>query len=356
MLICVVTVPVCSAQTARTKGKQKYPTASELLGKYTTTQNKVRSFISKSETSSTGVYSWENLEKKVFTSAEVWFDGDRGAVRERTWGNVGIGGAFVQKDQAIYRSRLWDGKDYYQYDCGKKPGRLILQRDANNSGRKHKFGKAGGTHREVGTFADRICAGVFARDNDRIDVIIGQADSVSVQGKMDTIGGSKCYAISAKTKHGRYKVWIYPRHGYNVAKAIVRKQAGDLMMGRGIAKNKEALSFVLKNVRFEKIGGVWVTMEADTETKDTLSSGKFIKGKSHFKRTEFIPNPDHDALGSFLPGDIQNGARVILKGAESIKYKWQDGKVVDKDGREVDIDKLIKAESEKVKKTKQKEK
>ena len=68
-------------------------------------------------------------------------------------------------------------------------------------------------------------------------------------------------------------------------------------------------------------------------------------------------NPDRDALGSFLPDDIPNGCDVrLLSLPPSKKFVWQNGKVVDKDGREVDVDKLIKAESEKVKNPKPKRK
>ncbi len=332
MLICTGSVPLYAARPARSKGKLKHPSVTELMDKYAQNQNKVRSFTSRAETSSIGVYSWENFRKrKVWSSSEVRFDGsDRGAIRKRVWGNVGVGGAFIQKGQAYYKCRLWDGKDFYQYDRARGAGRLYLTREANSSGRD-KRGKAAGMNTMLGAFADRVCAGVYSRDKDRIDIILGQADTVSVQDKMDTVGGSKCYVINADTKFGKYTIWIDPQHGYNVAKAIVSKQAGDWMTGHGIAKNKQALSFILENVRFEKIDDVWVSMEADTETKDTLASGKFSAGKGHFKRTEFIPNPDHDALGSFLPDDIQNGAKVRIVDVDG-RYTWQDGQVVGENG------------------------
>jgi len=51
-------------------------------------------------------------------------------------------------------------------------------------------------------------------------------------------------------------------------------------------------------------------------------------------------NPDHDALGSFRTDDIKEGAKAIIIGVEGIDYIWQNGKVVDENGREVDLDKL----------------
>ena len=44
-------------------------------------------------------------------------------------------------------------------------------------------------------------------------------------------------------------------------------------------------------------------------------------------------NPDHDALNSFVRNDVKNGATVFLGETPSVAYSWQDGKVIDKDGK-----------------------
>ena len=54
MLICVVAVPVCSAQTARSKPKPKHPTTLELLDRYAETQDKIQSFRIVTETQAKG--------------------------------------------------------------------------------------------------------------------------------------------------------------------------------------------------------------------------------------------------------------------------------------------------------------
>jgi hypothetical protein len=106
------------------------------------------------------------------------------------------------------------------------------------------------------------------------------------------------------------------------------------------------------------IDGIWIPVEADIKYRWHLpnSFGYAYWEKIHHRVTDFLVNPDHDALDSFASDDIENGAKVRIKGhrnaGQMTEYKWQDGKVVDKDGREVDTDKLIKAESEKVKKLK----
>ena len=85
----------------------------------------------------------------------------------------------------------------------------------------------------------------------------------------------------------------------------------------------------------------------------------YVIEATHTNGTEYIYwiDPDHDALGSFLPDDITNGSTVVLvTGETSLRFSWQNGAVVDKDGREVEVDRPIKAESEKVKKPEPKRK
>ena len=82
-------------------------------------------------------------------------------------------------------------------------------------------------------------------------------------------------------------------------------------------------------------------VEADYRRELEYVNGNYEKIYSHKKITEFIINPDHEALGSFKHDFIPNGARVRLAGVSGITYTWQDGKVFDKDGHEVDIKNLI---------------
>ncbi|MCX5638924.1 MAG: hypothetical protein NTX52_14705, partial [Planctomycetota bacterium] len=57
------------------------------------------------------------------------------------------------------------------------------------------------------------------------------------------------------------------------------------------------------------------------------------KSDTYYKRTEIILNPDHDALGSFVPDDIRNGAKAYKVDVPGITYTWQDGRVVDATGK-----------------------
>jgi len=109
-------------------------------------------------------------------------------------------------------------------------------------------------------------------------------------------------------------------------------------------------------LEFDKKGGAWFPKTCKLKRYYTFPGYKSI---SEMDRTfsKIILDADHDAIGSFLPDDISNGSVVYLRPLPpSMKFVWRDGKVVDKDGREVDADKLIKAESQKVKKRKPKRK
>ena len=104
----------------------------------------------------------------------------------------------------------------------------------------------------------------------------------------------------------------------------------------------------MENVRFRKIDDIWVLMEADIEYDRTFRNGSFYRSKYHHKRTEFILNPDHDALGSFIPDDIEDGTTVPFfanltddhRYNGSPQYKWsKDAKfVADANGHRVRYD------------------
>jgi hypothetical protein len=67
----------------------------------------------------------------------------------------------------------------------------------------------------------------------------------------------------------------------------------------------------------------------------------FSDETTHYKRTKIVLNPDHDALGSFadpmknpaLDPELVNGTIVYLGSGQ--KNTWQDGTVVDPNGKVV---------------------
>ncbi|MBC8218503.1 MAG: hypothetical protein H8E73_08565, partial [Planctomycetes bacterium] len=321
ILICVVTVPVCSAGTARSKGKLKHPTALELLDKYAETQNKVQSFIA--ETVSLGEFVSSNPEYKgekryYRILSEIRSDGEREYALSYTWNNISSPGEVKSKHEALSLSNLWDGKLSFSYvrDTRSDRGEVIINRSAKKPPHRRRY----------------AAMGYLCGDDIRVDFILRKADTISVRDKTEQISGSECYVIDAEANRGKYTLWIDPKHGYNLAKAEVLRQEGDLYRGQPIP-TKGTLSSFLENVRFEKVDGVWVPMEWDN--KLTWNWPDYNLKSVHDKRTAITLNPDHEALGSFVQDDIKNGARVYLAPVILIQYTWQDGKVVDKEGNVV---------------------
>ena len=316
------------------------PTVFELLDKYAENLNKRQSYIVKTESSVIGskLYDRRIRDDRVkYNAGELRFDGDRASSRYHMWGHVSPR-IKVTKDLALYQSRLWDGGDFYQYDHSihlpKSPapfGTAIITRGKEKSNEKY--------NRSIMTIRNHSCGplmGFFEYDAERVDRILRQADNISVRDKLEKINGSNCYVIEAKTKRGKYTVWIDPEHGYNIAKAENIKQAGDVTFSYDyLLTDKARISYFLKNVRFKKIDDLWVPIEADMGNSRIIYTGKFyIASKMHVKITDIVLNPDHDALGSFLPDDIPNGAIIFAHGA---RYIWQDGKLVDEKGRRVEL-------------------
>jgi hypothetical protein len=345
MVFCVILNSVYSTGTARSKAKPKKPTAFEILDKYAKTQDKLQSFIVKFEhtpyqASSSLPGQLPRLGKgQAGGFDEIRFDGKRSKSLFRLWGHVGMSPEFTPKDRAKYGSRLWDGETFFQYGGQEKHASFPFGSVTQITNFKDNIEEG----RKTFCHARFKLGGYFYGDHERADSILRNADTISVRDKTQSIGASDCHVIDAVTKHGKYTLWIDPLHGYNIAKAIARKTRGDLW-SHGVLKGKAKIFFSLRNVRFKKIDGVWVPMEADTYSSQTWSKGEFWKSSGHTKRTEFIMNPDHDALGSFLPDDIRDGAKIYsINGIRTKGYKWQNGGPVDENGRKVDY-KSVKPE------------
>jgi hypothetical protein len=328
-----------------------------LLDKYTETRNKFNSFISKAE--NTIEYATKPITKnsrvgqshlKNFNRLEFRYDGKRANLRTYRWGKILTAQPTVPKSNPYYTSSLctkevqrWYGRANLTED----PGRVTIETKPKVAA-EVSLARAYKGHEAIG---------YLYADDERVDAVLRSTRSMSVRDKMQRVGKTQCYVIDAQTQKGKYTIWIDPEHGYNIAKAEVTRKAGDILIDKAI-EGEDRYYTSVSNIRFKMIDGIWIPVEADIKYRWHLpnSFGYAYWEKIHHRVTDFLVNPDHDALDSFASDDIENGAKVRIKGhrnaGQMTEYKWQDGKVVDKDGREVDTDKLIKAESEKVKKLK----
>ena len=320
------------------------PSATDLIEKYADTQNKVRSFIIKSDNSTVGEVHLPGSKStaEMTTAAETRFDGERISLRSRMWGNMPGSAELVSQDHARYTSKLWDGKNFYHYTgirTAPDQARLIIDREKDEGRNKTKLSRGSSSN---------YALGYFYGDDDRIDTVLKDAKTIQVRDRLERAGNSACYVIDAVTERGKYTLWIDPQHGYNIARATVEKGQGDLCYNPPLLVEGEFRHAHLDNVRFRQIDGVWIPVEADYRVEvGSPGSGAFWS-ETHYKATEVILNPDHDALGSFVPDDIPNGVRVYVKGSMGIKYTWQDGKLIPDVDEEV-IEQLDKITDEIIK-------
>ncbi len=350
LIFCSVLSMVCLARIARSKTKLKRPTSFELLDKYAETQNKLKSFILKAKTSRRGKTSTRAMGKfsgEYFYEYELRFDGKRASVRRNIWGRPNSR-LNLTKDEALYKSGLWDGKTSFRYNRAANDkraplGELSITRIKEENNKRKEFE---GCDRQSPGNASR---GYFPGDTDRIDTILRKANTISVRDEMENIGGADCYVVEADTKRGKYTVWIDPSHGYHITKATAKRGPGNVVAPLNFTlRPTEKMSFSMENVRFKKVDDVWVPVEADLAYGRKYPGVNFFdNNKIHHKVIHVILNPDHDALGSFIPDDIPDGARVYLNNfnlkARKGKYTWQGGQVVNEKGRVVFDSKSKKA-------------
>jgi hypothetical protein len=171
--------------------------------------------------------------------------------------------------------------------------------------------------------------GYYAIQDERLDRLLRRARTLSVSHRPENVGGTDCHVLNAELTNGTCSLWLDPHHGYQAARAHLR------IMKLGPGRDRITRISKLETVRFVEISGVWVPMEADTSNEVVF----FCNGKNgstreriHCRRTEFMVNPDHEALGSFadpFKSDPHLLERTTVhKVGDPGEYVWQDGKIV----------------------------
>lgn len=346
ILVCTVTSPVFSSAGEQQKLELNHPTAIELLDKYTEALDSTKSFIDHYEESSEYSYRFPvgpnqrfsgiASRGKSFKRGQYRYDDQRIYFQIYTWGDFNQELKDLPEDAPYYHCGIADSKDKktYQHNRWIKGS----NNDPGSAGRfpyerpdKVVLSRNGGVSYLVG----------YIDSDERLDAILRKASRILVRQATENVRGSECYVIDAHTKYGKYSVWLDPEHGYHPAKVMHWAKEGDRVHSHLLAKGDAGTAY-LNNVRFEKVDGVWVPMEADAGF-DRIVGGNpkhFNKEDIHYKRTKIILNPDHDKLGSFVDPifedpnndpELVNGTCVRLD-HNPTEYFWQDGKIVDEKG------------------------
>lgn len=89
------------------------------------------------------------------------------------------------------------------------------------------------------------------------------------------------------------------------------------------------MDFTYEAKEFKNIDGQWVAIKSDQILKRTMQDGVFsFASKTVVDIQDIQLNPDHDAMHSFVPDDIKNGAYVTITGDSKNIYTWKDGQPV----------------------------
>jgi len=339
-------------------------TAEELLDKYAEGQKAIyQSFRMKLAADITSERSWTDIiekgKRKAGSSIEIRFDGNRFYSCYKLWGNCFPDAVTYcpKEDPRVHYWKIWNGRNYYK--SGMEPDWMLRDNLEKNPNLHNLEGeeleryfkerrrvfiydtikdrshipKSGNGIITLGRmdfyFTDMCGGGVFFYEPE-LESALRKAEPLVLRKKTETISGSECYVMEAHEKDSDYKLWIDPSHGYNLAKFQKQSRL------RSERERDKLLRYDINDVIFKQMDGVWVPMEADYLFSSTDNNG-IIKSKIHIKITDIQINPDHEALGSFIPDFPKNGWGVRIEEFENTDKKydfsWQDGKVVDKAGK-----------------------
>jgi hypothetical protein len=320
-VVCFLFAPSLHAAAAEA------PSAKEILDRFSENRKKLKSYIIKQHEVYIGSYTEGRFRDEA--RIEFRYDGKRYCRQRDSWGSYGGMRGKVSKDKPQRQTILYDGEKIYIHtqpgnDAGKgfigvlaEPDKKLVEDNGYNSDPLH---------------------GEFCSERQYIDTIFRDAGSkVTVRAKPERVGDSDCYVVDAKTNRGRYTVWLDPNHGYNIAQAEVSKSGKDILFTQPVDETPKQKGSParhvsdresVKDVRFKKIGDLWVPWEATIKGDTRYSDGS--KGSCTYRMecTELVVNPDHDALRSFVP-KFPNGTMVRVAGVARVRYTWKDGKYVD---------------------------
>ena len=328
---------------------ESMPQLSELIEKYAETLDSVQSIISSYESSSiSSVYlpplNLNFRNEKFYMRGQRRTDG-KGRIYDQRyrWGYVSQQRPDVPKESATYSLMVSTPDLQYAHSknaCGPAPDGLLTYLDYQGLGEDSFINET-----------DAFFLGYIGNDS-RVDVNLKNAKQISVQPEPEIINGSVCYVVQADTAYGDYTLWLDSAHGFQPAKIERSTGKGDII---GITKHRPPpdkrvegeTSLVIDDIKFKMVQGVWVPVEGRVKRNIEWVDGFFKKDEIHFKNTEIVLSPDHDALHSFanpmknpkLDPELVNGTMVRV-GRDRLDCIWRDGRIFDSYGHEVDIDTL----------------
>src|SRR4030043_98193 len=168
------------------------PNVSELLDRYTANQDRLSSFIAKTETVGRAKWADRNAPSFMRRIMEGRVDGERIHLNTQTWYRLPSRDAPTPIENAKIFYDLWDGDLYMTYRVGL---RVDMNRDEKSIKQTVNVASIG-----LPFF------GIRYSDNERLDTVLRQAKTISVRDKLERAGSEACYVIDAKHASGVYTV------------------------------------------------------------------------------------------------------------------------------------------------------
>jgi hypothetical protein len=158
--------------------------------------------------------------------------------------------------------------------------------------------------------------------------MISESNGLKLIGQ-ETLSGSLCYIVEAKTIYGTFTVWIAPEKGFNALKYVIHRSGHDILRddvhfeNQGITECVE----VADSIDVRKIDGVFIPISG--KLTDNVKAGDDWESTDHVevKRSEIVLNPDFKALGAFKIS-FPEGTEVTHQDIPGRRFHWTNGKFV----------------------------
>ena len=184
--------------------------------------------------------------------------------------------------------------------------------------------------------------------------VISEAHSLQLRNKTEIVDGHETYVLEAETKYGKHILWIDPQYGFNARRMAIHKVIGDYDSDTKLGDQPRTLppntspsvpwcatvksDLTVDNIYIEKVNGHFVPISAKIRRYKEYEDGQFTEVISDYKRRDIDFNPDFDAMVRDFLKEIPDETTVYVFNEQSAAatYKWQNGQVVDFQGRQVD--------------------
>jgi len=201
----------------------------------------------------------------------------------------------------------------------------------------------------------RLLDGVtYGAHNKTFFEVMSEAQSLQLRDKTEIVDGHKTYVLEANTKYGKHILWIDPEYGYNARRMTIHKVTGDYDFDTKLGDQPRPLppntspsvpwcatvksDLTVDNIKIEKVNGQYVPVSANIRDYEEFEDGQFTEIISNYKCRDIDFNPDFDVMVRNFLEKVPDETTVYVYHEQSstATYKWQNGQVVDFQGRKVD--------------------